>query len=693
MPDHLFDDLEFSDDSELRDELIDQFLREAAAAPLDVRDALRGFSADADEFQRQVVESSATTVRVVAPAGSGKTQTVINRALFSISRGVSPRRIVILTFDNSAVRSLRTKLGEESRRRRVEVSQLPISTLNSFGYRVLRESYPREYRPIAPEHRRGMFVREVLTALKERSPDRYALLPQNVKRRVYLELIGILKNALFDPREAPTQRLGEYLLTSRLGREFLPSSEPLAVRKALQALIWIYQAFERVQAGQQLMDFDDQKLRAFMCLSNDDNGLTALRSGIDEVIVDEFQDINQLDFELVKLVAHGRRLVVTGDDDQAIYGFRGCSAEYMIDLDEYLGRAATSFELSRNYRNPPNIVEHADRLIRHNRRRIEKRPHAVQQNPARIKVVNTLSAGIEARWLAKTIQRIRAGNAALAYDDFAVLYRTNAQSLPLQVELLLADIPYHVREQDDILNNDALERLLGTLRFKIAIETGAQPRPSDVAYAVASYFRYVRPQDLRRVESIARGEDWLTLLDSEAFFRILPFARTSNLVMRLDEVIAARNLLDTLRILSQKFNGLKGMVGSVEEMLDGSVPLGEVFELAVNFHGNTVEFVAMLDQAVERARERKVQLGGAAAGVALLTYFKAKGLQWHTVIMTTCNEGIIPHSRAPVEDERRLFYVGMTRASSNLVLSYVRKAAGNDVTMSRFLRESGLVAG
>jgi DNA helicase-2/ATP-dependent DNA helicase PcrA len=158
----------------------------------------------------------------------------------------------------------------------------------------------------------------------------------------------------------------------------------------------------------------------------------------------------------------------------------------------------------------------------------------------------------------------------------------------------------------------------------------------------------------------------------------------------MHELMATRSLLQTLDVVAERFRGVYGMVGSLEEVIQDWMPLGEIYEIAAAFQGDTEEFVRSLEAALARARESHAGHDH-KSGVPLLTYFRAKGLQWHTVILTTCNDGLIPHRKAPVEEERRLFYVAMTRASSNLVLSYVKSACGCQVPPSRFLYEAGLL--
>ena len=157
------------------------------------------------------------------------------------------------------------------------------------------------------------------------------------------------------------------------------------------------------------------------------------------------------------------------------------------------------------------------------------------------------------------------------------------------------------------------------------------------------------------------------------------------------EVLAAGSLLEALDVL-KGFRGLRGMVGSLEDVIEEKLPLGEVYELAASFAGRVRDFVAVIDTALAQAR-RSDAGADRAHGVALLTYFRAKGLQWHTVILTSCNQGLIPHRRAVLEEERRLFYVAMTRASSNLYVSYLTRACNTQVGPSQFLREAELLAG
>jgi DNA helicase-2/ATP-dependent DNA helicase PcrA len=232
--------------------------------------------------------------------------------------------------------------------------------------------------------------------------------------------------------------------------------------------------------------------------------------------------------------------------------------------------------------------------------------------------------------------------------------------------------------------------LIAVLRFKLAMAAGTIPSVGDRVAAVRSYFRYMNRDDQDAVERVlTRSPNVLSAIDSGALAQVLPKVQDSRLKPALEEFLRANGLRQELDVLRRHFRGFQAMVGSLEDAVDQKVPLAEISEVAATFRDDTAAFVETLHSALERARITGA--GRDELGVALATYFKAKGLQWHSVILATCNDGLIPHRKAPVEDERRLFYVAMTRASSNLLISYVDNAISTKVVPSRFLSEAGLL--
>jgi DNA helicase II / ATP-dependent DNA helicase PcrA len=679
-------------DFDVREELERQLEERLTTADLDSRPALTAFAPSADDDQLSLIHHEGEIIRLVAPAGSGKTQTIINRVLHAVKKGARPERILCLTFDNSASRALKEKVDEQLVSLNASHQNFQITTLNAFGYRLLREHFPEEAKPVIESNRVWRLVKEVKEALAS-TPNgrlRHEALPATLKNRFYSEFFGLLKNSLFDPRNVSPQEFADFMITEKAAEVFFQPGMPNEHKKmVIQAVLWMHKTYDTYLQREGRIDFDDQKLRALNCLKAQPSVLAIVQRRFDEILVDEFQDINRLDFALIKQIAEKCRLVVTGDDDQAIYGFRGCSPHYIIDLAKHLERDIHSIELRRNYRCPRNVVDHSTRLISHNSWRLDKSPIAVRPDDATIKVVESTTATAEAKMISTAIERIKKRTPDLRHSDFAVLYRTNAQSLPIQLQFILKNIPYSVREQDNILHNEELEKLLGVLRVKLAAANGAAVAPHDGLLAVKAYFQWFDERISARVEQcFAQRADFFETIRSDAFLRLIPKARDSHLAGAMSDIVAAPSLFKTLDVLAKSFKGLRGMIGTLEDAVEGNVPLGEVYELAASFRGRVESFVETIDDALRQARE--AHAGNERDGVALATYFKAKGLQWHTVILTSCNQGLIPHRRAPIEDERKLFYVALTRASSNLMVSYLRTSCKIKVAPSCFLHEAGL---
>jgi len=680
-------------DFELRDELERELDRRLKEADVDARPALKDFNPTADEDQLSLVSATGhQTIRLVAPAGSGKTQTLIHRVLHQAKLGMRPDRVLCLTFDNAAGKALRDKIAEQLAILKIGQHTFQISTLNAFGFRLLKDQFPSEFKPLVESSRVWRLIKEAREDLQraDGGRERNEAIPDTLKFRFFADYFSYLKNNLFDPRLLPAQTFADFMLQDRASEVFFTAGSSNEAKKlVIQAVHWVYKRYEVILQRESRIDFDDQKLRALQCLTAAPSTLDIIQRRYDEVIVDEFQDINRLDFALVCVISKQARLIVTGDDDQAIYGFRGCTPSYIIDLEKHSGREVKSFELRRNYRCPKNVVDHATRLIRNNTWRIEKSPIAVRSDDASIKVVESTTATAEAKMISTAVERIKRKNDSLQYHDFAVLYRTNAQSLPIQLQFILRDIPYNVREQDNILQNEELEKLLAVLHAKLALEQGAAVKSHDAVLTLKAYFRYFDQRSTARLEDLfGKSDSFFSSIKSEKFLSIIPKARNSRFPEVMLDVVSAPSLFKTLDILAKNFKGLRGMVGSLEDVIDGDVPLGEVYELAASFRGRVDAFVATVDTALERAKAARA--GHDENGVVLATFFKAKGLQWHTVIITSCNQGIIPHKRAQIEEERKLFYVALTRASSNLILSYLKTSCKTKVSPSCFLREAGL---
>ena len=214
--------IEFAEDFELRDEVLARLERMLDATEVAVQEALAHFSPSADEFQQQVIDAKEATIRVVAPAGSGKTQTLINRVLVNVGQGTAANRILLLTFDNSAAASIREKIADQLNRLDITLKAEPIvSTLNAFGFSILRRHYPDEYNRVASRGFQVALVRQLRRDLEEIDEKRARSLPHAFKNTLYLDLFSLFKNNLYDPRALNNQDLVDFVLSGPQIKLFL----------------------------------------------------------------------------------------------------------------------------------------------------------------------------------------------------------------------------------------------------------------------------------------------------------------------------------------------------------------------------------------------------------------------------------------------------------------------------------------
>lgn len=694
-----------SDDPEISKQL------DAIVAKVQPNDATKKFSftVDADEDQKAFIKSNAETIRLLAPAGSGKTQSIINRVLYQASQGQRLDSFLILTFDNAASLSLREKLQQGLRENDIQLPERPdILTLNKFGYQlirsILKDRVGRRDMGANPYHDQIEAVRRALDLLKSHHPDKYTLLPVNLSRRVYLELIGTLKNKLILPEDLvrrDKQAISQVLDLAANSTLFDPWLSPhrgtpdfeSTLRNILNAIVYIFRSYDEINRAHGRIDFDDQKLIPYLYLRSDIDLLKIATGRYLSVIVDEFQDINKLDFELIKLLARGKSLTVVGDDDQSIYAFRGCSPDYIINFEQHIARQVETRILTTNYRCPSNVVEMGNRLILHNSYRVQKTQVAHRGDHADVKLWHCVNSASEAQVIARFIKRLylEKESKGFQYSDIAILTRINSQSLPLQIALILEDIPYHCRIEENLIVSDTMRKLLGLIKLHLQLRADSRHVSIDDSRLILeTLFPYVKPSRIKEFHQLA---------DNHGGY--LGLAAMSEGVLKahgLDQVgyrKAIRGLAVPLtpaglvEHVSTTFKNLGGLVGSLEDAINGRLPLGEFLDIASRFKGDVAQFYSKMAELLEKV-ENGLYHKQEGDAVNILTYFRAKGRQWDTVIIPGANQRVIPLGNENIESERRLFYVAITRAASNLIISFVRNAVGARVDRSQFIREMGL---
>ena len=616
---------------------------------------------DLNPAQRRAVEHPGGPLLVLAGAGSGKTRVLTARIAHLIrAGGVRPDRIFAVTFTNKAAGEMRERvaalLGADPR-------GLWIGTFHSLSARLLRREAP--LLGFGPNF--TIYDEDDSQALLKRMLEQRELSPKAYPPRALHALISGAKNRMVTPEEYAAA-----------------ADSPLA-RVAADCYRDLGEALLRANA----MDFDDLLLFPLRLFREHPERLAWWQSRFDHVLVDEFQDTNAAQYRLVRALAqrHGN-LCVVGDDDQAIYGWRGADVRHMLAFQsDFPG--ATLVKLEQNYRSTQIILDAANGVIAENRDRLGKTLFTAVPGGAPVVLLTAADERDEAEWIAGEFAS-QAGHSDLPYEAMAVLYRTNAQSRPLEEAFRMRGVPYRLVGAVSFYERREVKDLLAYLRL-IA-------NPAD-------------DQAFSRIANVPRrgiGDTSLTLLAETARRWGKPLLETARAADRVEGL--RPGLRDTLRNFTSLLDRLRDAVGAadpataletvmvrigyepwlaeegvegverienVRELVAGAAAWAEVAEATGDGEegGGTLIERYLTQSALVTPTD---EFGGAgAAGVTLLTVHMAKGLEWPIVALTGLEDGLFPLARTAgepggLEEERRLCYVGLTRARERLYLSWAR---------------------
>jgi DNA helicase-2/ATP-dependent DNA helicase PcrA len=629
--------------------------------------------ASLNPVQRQAVQATKGPVLVLAGAGSGKTRVIAHRIAWLLGvEGVNPRHVLAVTFTNKAAGEMR---------RRVEDLVLPagirpplIATFHSTCVRILRER--ARLVGLSPsfviydEEDRLTLVKD---AMRRLDMDERQTTPASIVHR-----ISHAKNHMLSVEEA-----------ERLART--PREERIAQ---------LYRAYDDSLRAVGGVDFDDLLLLVVRLLETSSEALAWYRTLWTHVLVDEYQDTNRAQYRIIQLLTQEHRnLCVVGDPDQSVYRWRGADLRNILDFEKDFPDCLV-VPLEQNYRSTKRILGIASAVIAHNRARREKRLWTDNAEGDRAQVYRAWDENEEAGWVAQTVRSLR--GQGLDYGDVALFYRTNAQSRVLEDALRRASIPYVIVGGVRFYERREIKDLLAYLRLAV--------NPADdVAFrrAIAAPSRGIGKATLDRLADSARTRS-LSLLSASAsppadltakarrgledFSRLigrLAEGRGSMTVPALiDEVAGSSGYRDALK--AERTAEADARLENIEELVAASEEFVASQELA---GGPDAPLEAFLDSIALVADVDA--LDDTDEGVTLMTLHSAKGLEFPAVFLTGLEEGVFPHSRSmddseELEEERRLFYVGVTRAEQRLWLSYAlhRRIQGYGVgEPSRFLLE------
>ncbi len=613
--------------------------------------------------QRRAVEHVEGPLLVLAGAGSGKTRVLTCRIAHLIEHnGVDPNVIMAVTFTNKAAEEMRNRV---QRLLDTEPSGMWIGTFHSMGARILRRHAARlGFGPGFTILDADDSLREIKRVMEDRN------VPKRWKPQAVQGTISSAKN---------------YLVTPDAFRE--TASDPFT--RMVADVYPVYQA--RLLAGN-AFDFDDLLVKPVELFESFPEVLGRFRRRFRFILVDEYQDTNHAQYRFIELLAreHGN-LCVVGDDDQSIYGWRGADIRNILEFERDFP-AARTIRLERNYRSTQVILRTANRVIAENVNRKGKNLFTENEPGENITLVRTADEIDEAEWIAGEISAQTSDGFGLDHRSFVVLYRTNAQSRALEEAFRDADLPYRIiggarfyerREIKDVL---AYLRLISNPKDTASfLRVVNYPRRGIGGATLSALLTASReagssPLETARLARSIPGIAAARGATLESFSQMIERYRALASQLRVHELLGG--LIVELRLLEQlREEGYEGIdrAQNVEEL----VAAASEFDAASALEGEDLEEVGVVTELDLFLQKVSLvadvdNLDPEADAVTLMTLHNAKGLEFPVVLISGLEEGLFPLSRShdsleELEEERRLFYVGITRAQKKLYLTYAKR--------------------
>jgi DNA helicase-2/ATP-dependent DNA helicase PcrA len=615
-------------------------------------------------------------ILVLAGAGSGKTRVLTARVCHLIhEHGVPPERILAVTFTNKAAGEMRGRIASLLGR---EPAGMWVGTFHAIGARLLRRHADR----LGFDRAFSIFDAEQSLRLVKRVQEAVDVDPKRWNPKAVRAEISSAKNRLIDAETFSSQSEGSF---------------DLFVRNVAR----VYPEYQKALERQNALDFDDLLVRPVELFETSPEILARYRERFAFVLVDEYQDTNRAQFRFVELLARGHgNLMVVGDDDQSIYRWRGADVANILEFEQAFP-GARIVRLERNYRSTQRILDAANRVISQNVRRKGKTLRTERAAGQPVILLEALDEADEARWIVREIQARAAASPPLSYRDVAVLYRTNAQARALEDALRREGVPYQVvggvrfyerREIQDVL---AYLRLVANPRDASAFERVANyPRRGIGPTTLEQLVRWASEQGISPLEAAARSDEIVELRPGGAS-ALKSFA---DLIQRYRVRATRATIGELLEELVEELDLVRHLQEEGPEGEDRARNVAELVAGAADFDASRA---AGGDEEVDTFTELDLFLQQAALvadvdhldpdadAVTLMTLHNAKGLEFPVVFISGMEEGLFPLARAydepeALEEERRLFYVGITRAEDELALTWARqRRRAGDATYNR----------
>lgn len=594
---------------------------------------------------------------VLAPPGSGKTLIVTERTRYLIEEsGVRPDQILVITFTRYAAREMKERFERLTAEKNYPVT---FGTFHSIFYGILKCAYGIGANNLMSEKESSVLLQEVLDQTDiESTPE---VEDEEELVRELLREVGMVKNGLCHLKDFHSKYLTQ--------DEFAE----------------VFRSYEHQKKELKKFDFDDMLVQCYALFRKKPEILQGWQKRFPYILIDEFQDINRVQYEVIRMLAAPRyNLFVVGDDDQSIYGFRGAKPELMLYMKQEFPSLRT-ISLTVNYRSTEFITGAAARVILHNDTRFYKRVQSFRGRGQNVHVQEVLDEQEEAQYVTEEIQKKL--DQGIKPGEIAVLFRAAVQARMISEILSEHRIPFEMR---DYVTNFYRHFIVKDMMAYLQLAAGKRDRSlflticnRPLRYLARNSMenRQVNFEELRKFYC---DKDWMLDIidqfdvDVRMMKNMAPYAAIQYIRKKIGYDDFLKEYAEKHQI---SWKQLMDVMAELEERSKNFKSYDE-WEIHIAKYTQELEEQQAKARKIKGERENKVQL---------MTIHSAKGLEFEDVFVIHANEGEIPHQKAEkkdeIEEERRLFYVALTRAKNNLCISYITQKNGNSIKPSRFVEE------
>ena len=605
-----------------------------------------------DKNQLKAVKANERNVLVVAAPGSGKTTVIINRIKYLVDEvGVYPSNIIVITFTKAAALNMKNRY------------------INTFH----KESSPF----FGTFH--GLFYKILI-----REGANINIIEGYIANKI---IEGVLRKYSDEVNEDRVKEAVNNISLFKTSGENIDDFKPSIAKDIFMEC---YDAYDKYKKENNLWDFDDLTIKALELFKNNKRIREGYKRVFKYILVDEFQDCDDLQIEFLKLMTEGEEnsLFAVGDEDQCIYSFRGSKPEYMVSFDKTF-KSAKKYYLHINYRSNKNIIESSKKVISFNKERNKKDIQWYKDKDGIILCKGVYDERIQGDEVSEKIRAFY-NKSSYRYKENIVLYRTNMEAMSVIDSFIRNKIPFTLLDKEyNFFNHFICKDLLSYL----SLAMNPYDRESFINI-INKPFRYVSKTSIAYIREYKYEKDTFDILiekdDTPPFQRKkldelkrdFNYIKKSSLSSGIQYIVTDMGYIDYLKTYTERFGG---NIEDLEEIV-------EEFKMSASSFKTIFEFFEHVDEVGKKIEESK--RNKTEDRVLLSTIHGVKGMEFKNVFLINCNEDTMPHSSSKeenIEEERRLFYVGITRAIDNLFLFVPKMKKGKFRDASRFIEEGGFM--